>query len=84
VIPSQKQSAFNELKFARRTLKDSKPILEHYPLFRESGWQSGRELDFYPSNNPGSTPTQVTTTKKKIQKNKNKNKEHQNRPVCLS
>jgi len=31
--------------------------------FRESGWQSGRELDFYPSN-PGSTPARVPTTKK--------------------
>jgi len=30
----------------------------------ESGWQSGRELDFYP-NNPGSTPAPVSTTKKR-------------------
>jgi len=30
---------------------------------RESGWQSGRELDFYPSN-PGSTSARVSTTKK--------------------
>jgi len=35
--------------------------------FRESGWQSGRELDFYPSN-PGSTPARVPTTKKRISK----------------
>jgi len=31
---------------------------------RESGWQSGKELDFYPTN-PGLTPTRVFTTKKK-------------------
>jgi len=31
---------------------------------RESGWQSGKELDFYPST-PGSTPARVSTTKKK-------------------
>jgi len=31
---------------------------------RESGWQSGKELEFYPSN-PGSTPARVSTTKKK-------------------
>jgi len=33
----------------------------------ESGWQSGRELDFYPSN-PGLTPARVPATKKKIPK----------------
>jgi len=27
------------------------------------GWQSGKELDFYPSI-PGSTPTRISTTKK--------------------
>jgi len=34
---------------------------------RKSGWQSGWELDFYPSN-PSSTPARVPTTKKKFQK----------------
>jgi len=29
----------------------------------ESGWQSGKELDFYPRN-PGLTPARVSTTKK--------------------
>jgi len=33
-------------------------------VHRESGWQSGKELDFYPSN-PGSTPARVPTTKKR-------------------
>jgi len=30
----------------------------------ESGWQSGKELDFYPSNQ-GLTPARVSTTEKK-------------------
>jgi len=30
---------------------------------RESGWQSGKELDFYPSDT-GSAPARVSTTKK--------------------
>jgi len=34
----------------------------------ESGRQSGRELDLYPSN-PGSTPARVPNTKKKMKNN---------------
>jgi len=37
-----------------------------YICIRESGWQSGKELDFYPSN-LGSTRAQVSTTKKTAQ-----------------
>jgi len=32
-----------------------------------TGWQSGKELDFYPSN-PGSTPARVSSMKKKSSK----------------
>jgi len=41
-------------------------VKEHSALcmYKKSGWQSGEELDFYPSN-PGSTPARVSTTQKK-------------------
>jgi len=43
------------------------PILKHKLIDQQSGWQSGRELDFYPSN-PGSTPARVPSTKKNYKK----------------
>jgi len=64
------------LKWPKREARAASEFMTGFfsKSFPESGWQSGKELDFYPSN-PGSTPARESTMKKKPSKNC---------PVCLS
>jgi len=56
-----------EAMTSQRSPDSSHPNLYQGSGRRESGWQSGKKLDFY-SSNPGSSPARVSPTKKKSSK----------------